>query len=345
MTAGTARPFFSEDTVEQGLVQVADGPLALDVLARIERMSDAFIPLIAGMSDTEVIAARKFANALKEQSWRIELACDAELFSRAERLKGGKGQKDHAGVGRMALARAIAAEVGVSAGTVLRNQQIQQTFGEQLGHYADVLPEKGYWEALLRTGDPQRYLAEFVREREHNPGWSTYDAANLAKAVKGGADEWYTPGWLTALARQLLGWIDLDPASSELANRTVGAATFYDRTHDGLTLPWFGQVWLNPPFSAIPAWLEKLTGEYARANLTAALVLLPATPDSRWWATVAVHPACFLKRRVAYEAPAGENGSARFSTVVVYLGTDYDGFDRTFAPHGWIYYPSVSAAA
>src|SRR5437660_1484971 len=61
--------------------------------------------------------------------------------------------------------------------------------------------------------------------------------------------EWYTPKKYVEAARNVLGEIDLDPASSEQANRIVQAKLFYDQTRDGLTQTWKAQtVWLNPPY-------------------------------------------------------------------------------------------------
>src|SRR4249920_3702239 len=48
--------------------------------------------------------------------------------------------------------------------------------------------------------------------------------------------EWYTPKKFIEAVRKVLGAIELDPASSEHANRNVQATTFYDETVDGLTM-------------------------------------------------------------------------------------------------------------
>jgi hypothetical protein len=50
------------------------------------------------------------------------------------------------------------------------------------------------------------------------------------------------------MAKDVLGHIELDPASDAFANTVVGAARFYTRQDDGLSQPWEARtVYLNPP--------------------------------------------------------------------------------------------------
>ncbi len=61
--------------------------------------------------------------------------------------------------------------------------------------------------------------------------------------------EWHTPKRYINAARKVLDEIELDPASSEQANRVIQAKTFYDQAHDGLAKSWKARtVWLNPPY-------------------------------------------------------------------------------------------------
>jgi len=69
--------------------------------------------------------------------------------------------------------------------------------------------------------------------------------------------EWYTPGWIfDALALTF----DLDPCSPHDMESAVPAAKKYTVFDDGLKSPWFGRVWLNPPYGPNTAmWVERMT--------------------------------------------------------------------------------------
>jgi hypothetical protein len=56
-----------------------------------------------------------------------------------------------------------------------------------------------------------------------------------------------TPSRIVEPSRSVMGGIDLDPASSAEANKTVRALTYVAPPFDGLTSDWYGRVFLNPP--------------------------------------------------------------------------------------------------
>jgi hypothetical protein len=56
-----------------------------------------------------------------------------------------------------------------------------------------------------------------------------------------------TPDYIVEPARQVLGQIDLDPASCREANKVVRATSYFAPPHDGLLKDWDGRVFLNPP--------------------------------------------------------------------------------------------------
>ena len=67
-------------------------------------------------------------------------------------------------------------------------------------------------------------------------------------------DEWLTDPFILAK----LGKFDTDPCSP--VNRPWPTAKMhYTKEDDGLSQPWFGRVWCNPPYGKeASAWLEKL---------------------------------------------------------------------------------------
>lgn len=56
-----------------------------------------------------------------------------------------------------------------------------------------------------------------------------------------------TPPHIVTRVQELLGSIDLDPCSDQHFNENVGAPTYYTEIEEGLTKPWKGRVFCNPP--------------------------------------------------------------------------------------------------
>ena len=66
-------------------------------------------------------------------------------------------------------------------------------------------------------------------------------------------NEYYTPPHIfEALGLEF----DLDPCSPEQGSH-VPAKQCYSLPFDGLAAPWFGLVWVNPPYSEVKPWVNK----------------------------------------------------------------------------------------
>jgi len=135
-----------------------------------------------------------------------------------------------------------------------------------------------------------------------------------------------------------MGQIDLDPASNPIANRTVGATRFYDREEDGLSQPWHGRVWLNPPYgrgkgnrSNMDLWSEKLVSEYENGRVTQACLLVKAAPSELSFQRLYRFPICFTRGRVAFLDGRGVpvRGNAH-GTAIAGIGVDIRLFARSF---------------
>lgn len=84
-------------------------------------------------------------------------------------------------------------------------------------------------------------------------------------------DERYTPLWLV----ESLGTFDLDPCSPIDGPLHGQASRWFSKQDDGLSQPWHGRVFLNPPFSNAAPWVDRFL---QHAN---GIALLPVS-NSRW---------------------------------------------------------------
>jgi hypothetical protein len=121
-----------------------------------------------------------------------------------------------------------------------------------------------------------RCAKRFRTEAERSSFWAAYQQvrpdATAHIAQRTGEQEWYTPAEYIAAARRALGDIDLDPATSAIAQRTVKARHYFTRDEDGLVRPWRGRVWLNPPYAdpLIGRFVHKRLAHYRGGDVSAA---------------------------------------------------------------------------
>lgn len=137
-----------------------------------------------------------------------------------------------------------------------------------------------------------------------------FDAAeNATFAGRHSCDspEWYTPGRFVEAARDVMGGIDLDPASHEEANRTVKATTFFTKEDDGLVRGWHGRVFLNPPGGdgLVPRFWRVLICEFAQHRVEQAIWIGYSLEQlqtlQQACATTPLHyPMCVPKARIAF---------------------------------------------
>lgn len=112
--------------------------------------------------------------------------------------------------------------------------------------------------------------------------------------------EWYTPKWIfDELGIQF----DLDPASPHDFDSFVPAAQKYTVYDNGLTLPWHGRVWLNPPYGPDTAfWMRRMIDH---GN---GIALVFSRTDAEWCqkAMQAADAILFMSGRIAF-VPGREN--------------------------------------
>ena len=167
------------------------------------------------------------------------------------------------------------------------------------------------------------------------------ERAGLVRGTFGtGENEWYTPAQYIDTARKVLGRIDLDPASSEIANETVKAAEFYTSHDNGLTRDWHGNVWLNPPYSqpSIAQFADKMVEEWQAQRADAAIVLTHNYTDTAWFQKLASHATaiCFTRGRVRFVSADGEVASPTQGQAFFYFGSDLARFIEEFREIGFV---------
>ena len=95
---------------------------------------------------------------------------------------------------------------------------------------------------------------------------------------------WQTPVALAELLMEAVGGFDLDPcaASADRRRARVNARLLLTVEDGGLSVPWRGRVFVNPPYGrALKLWVRKCADE-AKTGATV-VGLTPARPDTRWW--------------------------------------------------------------
>jgi len=109
-----------------------------------------------------------------------------------------------------------------------------------------------------------------------------------------------------------LGGFDLDPAAG--CEPTQIAEERYTPEDDGLTSPWFGTVWLNPPFTAKDEWYKRLVKQYWHGDVDRAVAIAQVGTDADWfqdWFSTA-DVIAFINGRDCYH----QNGTENFASMV-----------------------------
>lgn len=243
---------------------------------------------------------------------------------------------------------------GASDGqNVQRSQPTAERLAEQHGVTERTIRRDGDFAAAVETLKPHvPDIEERVMSGDVPSKQAVVEAAKEPeKAVEilgkphvshnSGNNEWYTPADFIQAAREAMGVIDLDPASSEIANKTVKAVAFYTAEQDGLTRPWRGNVWMNPPYATplIGQFSEAVSDKFDSKEIKRACVLVNNATETAWFQRVlaSASAVCFLKGRVRFLDPTGApSGAPLQGQAVLYLGENPYRFAKSFAAFGCV---------
>lgn len=188
-----------------------------------------------------------------------------------------------------------------------------------------------------RLKDRQAYRAAIIGVAYHK---AMMEVSDTTASKWTGDPESYTPEQYIEAARATMGGIDLDPASNALAQETVQAARWYSEADDGLSKPWTGRVFLNPPYNypIVAQFIEKLCSECRSGNVTAAILLTNNNTDTKWWHAAArtAKASCPTLGRINFYKADGSETQPTNGQTFFYFGDDVDAFARQFSQFGLV---------
>lgn len=223
---------------------------------------------------------------------------------------------------------------------------------ENLLPIGNARPETESQARPLAALDPDQQVTAWncaveTAQRENGGRVTAAIVQRAADEVKGvphvahnsGQNEWYTPPAYTEAARRVMGGIDLDPASSVIANESVKAAQYFTAETDGLAQKWSGRVWMNPPYSSdlIGLFCSKLTDSIAAGDVKQACVLVNNATDTAWFHGLLDRAAavCFIRGRVKFiDTDGNATGAPLQGQTVLYLGGKTEKFAAEFSSFG-----------
>jgi hypothetical protein len=196
-------------------------------------------------------------------------------------------------------------------------------------------------EALVDECTFETLIAECMDERKELTQSALLSVANAGHVSQStGENEWYTPPIYIDAARSAMNGIDLDPASSKLAQEIVKAGTYYSIDIDGLSKPWFGNIWLNPPYSKdlIGRFTERLRIAFEDSQVPQAVVLVNNATETAWFQKLAsvASAFCFCSGRIKFNNRNGVPANSPLQgQCFIYLGDGGDRFCSIFDEFGF----------
>lgn len=152
---------------------------------------------------------------------------------------------------------------------------------------------------------------------------------------------WFTPKIYVNAARIVLGSIELDPYSSELANRAVCAERYFSLANPAETNEWNCEtLFMNPPYGrkVMPKAVDKFVEEYKKYHFSA-IVLTNNCSETKWCTTLYKNSTCVCHtdHRISfYEFDGKSLSNNSRGQLFFYYGNNADSFKREFKRFGYL---------
>jgi len=169
------------------------------------------------------------------------------------------------------------------------------------------------WQKLARV-PTDKFEAYFAEAEYMNWEYSIAGLMKFAGEWYGRSDtkEWETPQWLFDLLNKEFEFT-LDVCA--LPENTK-CPRYFTPEDNGLTQPWDGTCWMNPPYgTTIKDWMGKAKQE--ALNGSTVVCLVPARPDTNWWWDNVIEAEVrFIKGRLEF---VGSPSAAPFPSAVIVM--------------------------
>jgi ParB family chromosome partitioning protein len=305
------------------------------------------------LSPSEEHTLEKHAKRIRETQARVRKVSAEAVMRIGEELTIGRDLLAHYGNGT--FGKWVVARCGISRSTAYRAIEayyrfkdcptVGQTFEASALYLlaSDKVPDEVIDAAIEHAKRGKLVTKKYARRLLERHGVDCPEADDSEQsrchvANNSGNSEWHTPDEYLNAARAVMGGIDLDPASSAIAQERVQATTFYTVDDDGLTKDWKGRVWLNPPYTVgvVDQFVAKLVEHVAAGDVSAAVVLVNNATETRWFrqAAAVATAVCFPAGRVKFLDEQGNSGAPLQGQAVLYFGTATEAFVSEFSRFG-----------
>jgi hypothetical protein len=157
-------------------------------------------------------------------------------------------------------------------------------------------------------------VGDFTSLPSHTGGFG------FEKPNEGNTNDWLTPFGLP----QRLGPFDLDPCGCPGMPWRIATTTYFLPEHDGLTEPWLGRVFCNPPYGPnVVEWARRMA-----EHRNGIMLIFLRTDTAAWQRDILpfADAVLLLDGRVHFYRPSGERGKSGTapSTLLAYGQNNVD---------------------
>ncbi|HYS44063.1 MAG TPA: DNA N-6-adenine-methyltransferase [Geobacteraceae bacterium] len=309
------------------------------------------------------IAVDEYVSGTVVRPWRV-LVTEGRQAAKMQWTLGDLAAEVHTGYGDHSLER-YAEEIGVNYSTLRSYLSVARAYPESVGRptfsVGETLVSQPDRAELARQVKTFREARELAVSRRGQPSGEDTPAGGLEShrpltesggpedepgpagtmahvGRNSGDNEWYTPAPYITAATAVMGGIDLDPASSDIANELIRAAHYFTEKDSGLDHTWYGRVWMNPPYAQplIREFSDKLSGEFRSGNVTEAIVLVNNATETAWFQVLGQEASAFCapRGRLRFWYPGKESASPLQGQMILYMGISPGKFINEFRQFG-----------